>query len=98
VVLSSGVAACASGGIGTRCMCVYVNKFHFSAGQASVSLVITCSSSSASWIGIAVTFKTELGDVPALTSSITAGTLTVAETTKGDKDRLECSEKGLCGK
>jgi hypothetical protein len=56
---------------------------------------------SAAGVGIAVTFKSELGDLPAVTYDVSslqggAGTIVVAETTKGDKDNVECSEHGLC--
>jgi len=52
-------------------------------------------------VAIAVTFKTELGDVSTISYVITAlqggaGTITVAETQKGDKDNVICSEKGIC--
>eukprot|EP00937_MAST-01D_sp_MAST-1D-sp2_P001998 g1998.t1 len=52
-------------------------------------------------VGIAITFKSELGDVPALTAGVAslqggAGTISVVETTKGDKESVECSEHGVC--
>lgn len=52
-------------------------------------------------VGIAVTFRSELGDLPAFTAtttSLTGGSagITVAETQKGDKESTECSRHGMC--
>ena len=45
----------------------------------------------------AVTFESELGDLPSMSGSSSAGTLTVAETQKGTTENTECSNRGLCG-
>ena len=52
-------------------------------------------------VGIAVTFRSELGDLPAITANVAslqagAGTIAVAETVKGTKDSIDCSEHGIC--
>jgi len=54
---------------------------------------------SASGVGVAITFTSELGDVPAITGDTTSlggGTLVVVETTKGTKENAECSQNGVC--
>lgn len=47
--------------------------------------------------GWAVTFDTELGDLPLMTAEITSGTIAVAEQTAGTTSNVECSNRGLCG-
>merc|ERR1711871_498933 len=52
-------------------------------------------------VGIAVTFRSELGDLPPFTATTTSLTgtsagITVAETQKGDKESTECSRHGVC--
>ena len=52
-------------------------------------------------VGIAITFKSELGDLPDMTAGVAslqggAGTVSIAETTKGTKENLACSDRGIC--
>ena len=52
-------------------------------------------------VGIAVTFRSELGDLPAVTANVAAlqggaGTIVIVETVKGTKDSVDCSEHGIC--
>jgi len=54
-------------------------------------------------IGIAITFTTELGDLPMMTTDESllsggASTASVAETTKGTMENVECSNHGLCSR
>ena len=56
---------------------------------------------SAAGTGIIVTFTGNFGDLAALTAGVAslqggAGTVVIAETTKGDKDTTDCSEHGIC--
>jgi hypothetical protein len=67
----------------------------FSAGVAA------CAAGGA--VGVAVQFRSELGDLPPVTADAAglsggAGTVAVAETQKGDKDNAECSNRGVCNR
>ena len=61
---------------------------------------VACSSSG---VGASVTFQDDSGDLPLMTSSTTnlvksgdTPTLTVAQSTAGTKEFLECSNRGQC--
>ena len=50
---------------------------------------------------VLVEFLTETGDIPLLVpdvSRLTGGTATVTEVQAGDKEFLECNNRGVCGK
>lgn len=45
----------------------------------------------------AITFNTELGDLPLMSASHSTGTISVGQTQAGTTDNVECSNRGNCG-
>lgn len=70
-------------------------------GDVTVAFSTGTAACDGTGVGISVTFNTELGDVSAITADVAslqggAGTISIIETTKGDKESAECSEHGTC--
>lgn len=67
-----------------------------SIGTVTVAFSTGVAACASGGIDIAITFTTELGDLPPLTYTASGTTMTVTETTPGTRENLECSNQGLC--
>mgnify|MGYP000397723466 CR=1 FL=1 len=65
--------------------------------EVAVAAALTCVCVCALSTAWAITFNTELGDLPLMSASHSTGTISVGQTQAGTTDNVECSNRGNCG-